>query len=64
MKNIRTELRGQKCDVVLHDGSPNVGSNWLKDAYTQSELCLAALKCACEHLKPKGLLFDSVIYIV
>ncbi|KAL7544874.1 hypothetical protein ACHAWF_008235 [Thalassiosira exigua] len=51
---IRSELQGAGADVVLHDGAPNVGSSYDKDAYVQNEIALHALKCACEHLKRGG----------
>merc|ERR1719331_375792 len=51
---LKTELKGKLCDVVLNDGAPNVGANWAKDAYTQSELTLHAGKLACELLRPGG----------
>jgi len=60
LSNIKTELRGNKCNVVLHDGSPNLGSNWLKDSYTQSELVLLSLKIACEVLIKGGLFLTKV----
>jgi AdoMet-dependent rRNA methyltransferase SPB1 len=51
---LKRELKNRKCDAVLNDGAPNVGASWSKDAYTQSELVLAAFKLATEFLRPKG----------
>jgi AdoMet-dependent rRNA methyltransferase SPB1 len=60
LKQLKTELKGQKADVVLHDGSPNVGSNWIKDAYTQAELVLHSLKFATEILEANGMFITKV----
>ena len=57
---LKRDLAGKKCDVVLHDGAPNVGQNWQKDAFTQSELVLCSLKLATEFLKPRGLFITKV----
>eukprot|EP01053_Blabericola_migrator_P006303 Blabericola_migrator_1__6302@NODE_317_length_9889_cov_67_793016_g258_i0_p1_GENE_NODE_317_length_9889_cov_67_793016_g258_i0NODE_317_length_9889_cov_67_793016_g258_i0_p1_ORF_typecomplete_len946_score282_17Spb1_C/PF07780_12/1_4e04Spb1_C/PF07780_12/1_8e04Spb1_C/PF07780_12/1_7e57FtsJ/PF01728_19/2_7e53DUF3381/PF11861_8/5_9e03DUF3381/PF11861_8/9_9e25DUF3381/PF11861_8/33DUF3381/PF11861_8/3_6e02DUF3381/PF11861_8/6_8e02DUF3381/PF11861_8/3_9e03DUF3381/PF11861_8/1_8e04Methyltrans_Mon/PF14314_6/3_6e05Methylt len=41
-------------DLVLHDGAPNVGADWNKDAYVQNELVLRSLQLAIKFLKPRG----------
>jgi AdoMet-dependent rRNA methyltransferase SPB1 len=35
---------GQQINIVLHDGSPKMGSKWLSDVYKQNELVLNAFK--------------------
>ncbi|KAK7203719.1 Spb1 C-terminal domain-containing protein [Myxozyma melibiosi] len=51
---LRQHLKTWKADCVLHDGAPNVGTAWVQDAFTQSELVLQSLKLATEFLMPGG----------
>lgn len=57
---LKKEVKGQKADVVLHDGAPNVGAAWLKDAFTQVELVLKSMKLAVEFLAPGGTFVTKV----
>ncbi|CDO97033.1 unnamed protein product [Coffea canephora] len=60
VKNLMAENGCKAFDLVLHDGSPNVGGAWAKEATGQNALVIDSVKLAAELLAPKGTFVTKV----
>lgn len=59
-QRVRKLIQGQKADVVLNDGAPNVGAAWVTDSSNQLELCLASVKFSTLFLRKGGAFVTKV----
>ncbi|EPS64123.1 hypothetical protein M569_10656, partial [Genlisea aurea] len=60
VKRIMSENGCRAFDVVLHDGSPNVGGAWAKEAMGQNALVIDSVKLLTEFLAPRGTFVTKV----
>ncbi|KAF6162045.1 hypothetical protein GIB67_002634 [Kingdonia uniflora] len=54
IKRLMQENGCRAFDLVLHDGSPNIGGRWAQEATEQNALVIEALRLATQFLAPKG----------
>ncbi|KAL6218563.1 hypothetical protein ACLB2K_011773 [Fragaria x ananassa] len=54
LKRLMKENGCSAFDLVLHDGSPNVGGAWSSEATSQNALVIDSVKLATQLLAPKG----------
>jgi len=50
-------------DLVLHDGSPNIGGAWSQEAMAQNSLVIDSVRLATQFLAPKGTFVTKVRFI-
>lgn len=60
VKRLMSENGVRAFDLVLHDGSPNVGGAWAQEATSQNALVIDSIKLASELLAPKGAFITKV----
>ncbi|KAE8732188.1 hypothetical protein F3Y22_tig00002237pilonHSYRG00726 [Hibiscus syriacus] len=60
VKRVMEEHRVMAFDVVLHDGSPNVGGAWAQEKMSQNTLVIDSVKLATQFLAPKGTFVTKV----
>ncbi|KAK1414447.1 hypothetical protein QVD17_30191 [Tagetes erecta] len=60
VKRLMSENGVKALDLVLHDGSPNVGGAWDQEATSQNALVIDSVKLASELLAPKGAFITKV----
>ncbi|XP_020217180.1 adoMet-dependent rRNA methyltransferase spb1 [Cajanus cajan] len=60
IKKLMNEHGCRAFDVVLHDGSPNVGGAWAQEATSQNALVIDAVKLATQFLAPKGIFVTKI----
>jgi AdoMet-dependent rRNA methyltransferase SPB1 len=61
VRKIMNENGYRAFDVILHDGSPNVGGAWAQEATSQNSLVIDAVKLATQFLAPKGTFVTKVL---
>ncbi|RZC44600.1 hypothetical protein C5167_037551 [Papaver somniferum] len=60
IKKLMKENGVRSFDVVLHDGSPNIGGAWAQEATVQTSLVVDAVRLATEFLSPKGTIVTKI----
>ncbi|KAE8732191.1 isoflavone reductase-like protein [Hibiscus syriacus] len=60
VKRVMEEHRVMAFDVVLHDGSPNIGGAWAQEKMSQNTLVIDSVKLATQFLAPKGTFVTKV----
>ncbi|KAE8668143.1 isoflavone reductase-like protein [Hibiscus syriacus] len=60
VKRVMEERGVMAFDVILHDGSPNVGGAWAQEAMSQNALVIDSVKLATQFLAPKGTFVTKV----
>lgn len=62
IKRIIAEKGCSGFDLVLHDGSPNMGGAWAMEATMQNALVIDSVKLAAQFLVPNGTFVTKVLF--
>ncbi|KAH0785616.1 AdoMet-dependent rRNA methyltransferase spb1 [Histomonas meleagridis] len=57
---VRKLIQGNRADLILNDGAPNVGAAWITDSTNQLDLCLASVKFSTLFLRKGGTFVTKV----